>query len=104
VLKAFRQAGLSRARDWPFAGENQVGEKGDGGMKKAEIIEFLQQHQSWVLQYQHGKGGNGWWWLRDMDNQSDTRNIDGRSANAAIRHLVRLWPQRFGETNYGWRG
>lgn len=69
-------------------------------MNKQEIIKYLQDNPGWVLQYQHGINGIGWWWLRDMNQKSNTIDVDGRSANAARAMLQtdgRVW---FGETNY----
>lgn len=72
-------------------------------MKKNEIIKFLKENPGWVLQYQRGIRGDGWWWLRDnrIGHKHNTINVDGRSALGA-RSKLQLEGVRhvYGETNY----
>ena len=70
-------------------------------MNKDAIIDFLQKNPGWILQFCHGIGGNGWWWLINMNGLSETIEVDGRSAKAARNMLRLIGPYRFGETNYG---
>lgn len=69
-------------------------------MKKDEIVQYLRDNPGWVLQYQHGIRGNGWWWLRNMKSLTNIIKVDGRSAMAA-RALLKLdGSRKYGETNY----
>lgn len=69
-------------------------------MKKAEIVDHLKANPGWVLQFCDGIRGSGWWWLRNKSDQSETINLDGRSAQSASRCLQRLQRARHGETDY----
>ena len=70
-------------------------------MKRDEIVQYLKDNPGWVLQYQHGIHGKGWWWLRNTQESTKTINIQNRSAIAARALLKHLPAKQFGETNYG---
>lgn len=69
-------------------------------MKRDEIVQYLRDNPSWVLQYQHGIRGNGWWWLRNMQSLTEVIKVDGRSAQAARALLKYDGKVKYGETNY----
>lgn len=69
-------------------------------MKRDEIVQYLKDNPGWVLQYQRGIRGNGWWWLRNMQSLTEVIKIDGRSANAARALLKHDGAVKYGETNY----
>ncbi len=68
-------------------------------MKKQEIVDYLKENKDWVLQYCGGIGGDSWWWLRSTKETSKSIKVNGNSASAASKSLIKIsgdWRQ----TNY----
>lgn len=60
-------------------------------MNRVEILEFLKNHDDWVLQYNSGVSTlNGWWWLRNTKISAEVIDLNGNSARAASKSLKKL--------------
>lgn len=56
-------------------------------MHKKDIIKYLKDNRTWVLQHCIGVGGEGWWWLRNTEKTTETISVNGNSAHAASKVL-----------------